>query len=122
VGDVVVHYLRQARPQTHFRQLFLRVRAPIGPLGHTGVNDAFRGCVKRSGLELPFMGIHCLRHSYALHLLQQGTAFKTIGDLLGHRTSESTCVYLRLATEDLREVALDVPGGGAQPQHPEVQS
>jgi len=28
---------------------------------------------------------------------------------LGHRSAESTCVYLRLAIEDLREVPLDVP-------------
>jgi site-specific recombinase XerD len=120
-GDVLVQYLRNGRSQTPFRQLFLRVRAPIGPLRHTGVNDAFEGCVKRSGLQLAFTGIHCLRHSYALHLLRQGTSLKTIGDLLGHRTAESTCVYLRLAIEDLREVALDVPGGCAPPQEPEVR-
>jgi site-specific recombinase XerD len=120
-GDVLIQYLRNRRPQTPFRQLFLRVRAPMGPLKHTGVNDAFKGCVKRSGLKLPFTGIHCLRHSYALHLLRQGTSLKTIGDLLGHRTAESTCVYLRLAIEDLREVALDVPGGCAPPQDPEVR-
>ena len=118
-GDVLVQYLRNGRPQVTFRQLFLRVRAPIGPLKYTGVNDAFKGCVKRSGLKLPFTGIHCLRHSYALHLLRQGISLKTIGDLLGHRTAESTCVYLRLAIEDLREVALDVPGGCASPQKEE---
>ena len=110
VGDVLAHYLRYGRPQAPFRQVFLRVRAPMGPLKNTGVNDAIKGCVKRSGLELAFTGIHCLRHSYALHLLRQGASLKTIGDLLGHRTAESTCVYLRLAIEDLREVALDVPG------------
>ena len=120
-GDVLVQYLREGRPQAPFRQLFLRVRAPMGPLGHTGVNDAFEGCVNRSGLKLPFTGIHCLRHAYAVHLLRQGTSLKTIGDLLGHRTAESTCVYLRLAIEDLREVALDVPGDCAPPQDPEVR-
>lgn len=120
-GDVLVHYLRNGRPQVPFRQLFLRVRAPMGPLGLTGVNDAFTGCVKRSGLAFGVTGIHCLRHSYALHLLRQGTSLKTIGDLLGHRTAESTCVYLRLAIEDLREVALDVPGGLAPAQEPEVR-
>jgi site-specific recombinase XerD len=36
---------------------------------------------------------------------------KTIGDVLGHRTLESTAVYLRLAVEDLRDVALDLPAG-----------
>lgn len=114
-GDALVQYLRNGRPQTPFRQVFLRLRAPLGPLGLTGVNDAFGGCVKRSGLPLPFTGIHCLRHAYALHLLRQGTPLKTIGDLLGHRTTESTCVYLRLAIEDLREVALNLPEGCSVP-------
>lgn len=41
--------------------------------------------------------------AYAVHLLHQGTSLKTIGDLLGHRATESTCVYLRLAIDDLRE-------------------
>jgi site-specific recombinase XerD len=80
------------------------------------VTEAFQAWSKRSGLTIPFQGAHCLRHSYAVHLLRAGISLKTIGDLLGHRTLESTCVYLRLAVEDLREVALDLPaglGGGA---------
>ena len=92
----------------------------MGPLGPTGVNDACSGGVKRSGLRLAFTGVHCLRHSYALHLLRQGTSLKTIGDLLGHRTAESPCVYLRLVIEDLREVALDVPRACVPPRNPEV--
>jgi integrase/recombinase XerD len=47
--------------------------------------------------------------------LRSGLSLKTIGDLLGHRSSESTCVYLRLATDDLREVALAFPGGTSVP-------
>jgi integrase/recombinase XerD len=34
---------------------------------------------------------------------------KQIGDILGHRSTLSTGVYLKLATEDLRGVALEVP-------------
>jgi site-specific recombinase XerD len=60
-------------------------------------------------LSIPYQGCHCLRHSYAIHLLRKGASLKTIGDLLGHRSTESTCVYLRLAVEDLREVALNLP-------------
>jgi site-specific recombinase XerD len=44
-----------------------------------------------------------------MHLLRQATPLKTIGDLLGHRSVESTNVYLRLDVEDLRDVALSVP-------------
>jgi len=42
--------------------------------------------------------------------VKNGTPLKTIGDILGHRTAEATSMYLRLATGDLREVALAVPG------------
>src|SRR3984957_17111241 len=54
-------------------------------------------------------GEHVLRHGLAMHLLRQGTPLKTIGDLLGHRSVESTGVYLRLHVQDLRDVALPLP-------------
>ena len=71
---------------------------------------------KRSGLPIPFYGAHCLRHAYAVHLLHTGASLKTIGDLLGHRDNDSTYVYLRLATEELRDVALPVPTLSTHPQ------
>jgi site-specific recombinase XerD len=42
-------------------------------------------------------------------LLERGVGIKAIGDLLGHHTLESTCVYLRLQTEALRQVGLPIP-------------
>jgi integrase len=109
-GEAVLHYLRDGRPQSSCRHLFLRVRAPMGPLKSTAINDAFEACYQRSGLRRPHTGVHCLRHSYALHLLRLGVSLKTIGDVLGHQSTESTCVYLRLDVEDLRQVALELPG------------
>jgi site-specific recombinase XerD len=111
VGDSLLRYLRGGRPSLPYREVFLRCRAPAGLLKPTAVTEAFQGCVRRSGLDIPFHGPHCLRHSYAVHLLRQGTPLKLIGDLLGHRLAESTCMYLRLAVEDLRGVALDLPKG-----------
>lgn len=109
VADSLIEYLRHGRPSLPYRQLFLRVRAPAGVLKPTAVTEAFQGCSRRSGLRIPFQGAHCLRHSFAVRLLRQGTPLKTIGDVLGHRTAESTCVYLRLAIDDLREVPLALP-------------
>ena len=83
--------------------------AETGVLKPTAVTEAFQAWSKRSGLAIPFQGAHCVRHSYAVHLLRSGLSLKTIGDLLGHRTLESTCVYLRLAVDDLRDVALALP-------------
>jgi integrase/recombinase XerD len=114
MGMALLEYLRHERPPSTCRQLFLRARAPIGPLARTAVTDVFQAWSARSGLTIPFHGAHCLRHSYAIHLLRQGVSLKAIADVLGHRTVESTCGYIRLALEDLRDVALPVPSEEGQ--------
>jgi len=109
VGSAIQDYLKKVPRDGVYRQVFLRIKAPGGVLKPTAVIEAFQAWSGRSGLEIPFNGVHCIRHSYALHLLRQGVPLKTIGDVLGHRSPESTTAYLRLATEDLRTVALPVP-------------
>jgi site-specific recombinase XerD len=119
VGAALVDYLRHGRPPLPHREVFLRGRAPAGLLKPTAVTEAFQAWARRSGLPIPFQGPHGLRHAYAVHLLRQGTPLKTIGDVLGHRSAESTCVYLRLAVEDLRDVALGLPAERAGDGGPE---
>jgi len=109
VGAALLDYLRHARPHLPYREVFLRVRAPAGPIAPTAVTEAFQAWSRRGALAIPYQGPHCLRHSLAVHLLRQGTSLKAIGDLLGHRSAESTCVYLRLHVDDLRDAAIDLP-------------
>ena len=109
VGESLVDYLQHGRPPSRHREVFLRCRAPEGVLKPTAVTEVFQAWSARSSLDIPFQGPHCLRHSYAVHLLREGISLKTIGDLLGHRSAESTCVYLRLAIDDLRTAALPLP-------------
>jgi integrase/recombinase XerD len=109
VLSALVKHLKRTPPCAPYRKVFLRMRAPIGLLKPTAVTEAFQALVRKSGLPISYQGPHCLRHSYAVFLLKNGTPLKTIGDILGHRTAESTSMYLRLATGDLREVALSIP-------------
>jgi integrase len=111
-GDILTRYLKNSRPQCSFRQVFLRHKAPTGPLTNVGVYHILQKRIRDSGLEIPPVGCHALRHSLAVHLLRRGVAIGTIGEVLGHRDIESTGVYLRLGIEDLREVGLPVPEGG----------
>jgi integrase/recombinase XerD len=111
VLSALAKHLKRTPPPAPYRRVFLRMRAPIGVLKPTAVGDAFQALVRKSGLSIPYQGPHCLRHSFAVFLLKSGTPLKTIGDILGHRTAESTCMYLRLAIGDLREVALEIPNG-----------
>jgi integrase/recombinase XerD len=110
VSTALVKHLKRTPPSPPYRKIFLRMRAPIGILKRTAVADTFQAVVQKSGLRIPFQGPHCMRHSLATHLLKNGTPLKTIGDVLGHRSAASTSAYLRLATGDLREVSLPVPG------------
>ncbi len=107
VGAALLDYLRNDRPDLPCREVFLRVRAPAGPILPTAVTNAFQ--MWSRALPIPYQGPHCLRHSLAVHLLRQGISLKAIGDLLGHRSAESTCVYLRLHVDDLRDAAIDLP-------------
>jgi integrase/recombinase XerD len=106
---VLARYLRDARPRTTRPELFLSVLAPLGAMTRVGIAAAFQRHVHRSGLPLLGHSPYGLRHGFAMRLLERGVGMKAIGDLLGHRTLESTAVYLRLNTEALREVALPVP-------------
>ena len=114
VSSAIVKHLKRTPPPPRYRRIFLRMRAPIGVLKRTAVGEAFQSLVRKSGLRIPFQGPHCMRHSLAVHLLKSGTPLKTIGDILGHRSAASTSTYLRLATADLGEVALPVPGRNRQ--------
>jgi integrase/recombinase XerD len=96
--------------------LFLRQRCPIGPLKNTGIYEIFAKRLKESGQDCGKYSTYSLRHAFAMRLLTRGVGIKAIGDVLGHRDLESTCVYLRLDNESLRGVALEIPERtGVQP-------
>lgn len=109
VGEAILAYLRSGRPQTDAREVFVRTRAPYGRLRvlHSAV---FRR-IRDAGVKPPGKcGPHIFRHARAVEMLRASVPQKVIGDVLGHRSTESTAPYLKLATEDLRAIALDVPG------------
>ncbi|MFA6175050.1 MAG: site-specific integrase [Phycisphaerae bacterium] len=109
VGSVLYNYLKGVPRYGDYRHVFLRLEAPGGILKSQAIIGAFGRWAQKSGLDIPCKGTHCLRHSFALHMCRRDISLKTIGDILGHRIPESTSGYIRLKTEDLREVALNVP-------------
>lgn len=106
---ILKRYLRFGRPRTILPEVFLSILAPVRPMGRNAISGIFSRRVKDAGIPLAGLTAYGLRHGFAMRLLERGVGIKAIGDLLGHRSLESTCVYLRLNTEALREVALPVP-------------
>jgi len=84
---------------------------PYHPLFRTAIYKAVRRRMEVAGVEPSGKrGPHVFRHARAVSLLRAGVPQKVIGDLLGHRSMEATMPYLKLATEDLRAIALEIPG------------
>ncbi|MBU1170013.1 MAG: tyrosine-type recombinase/integrase, partial [Proteobacteria bacterium] len=111
VGESILRYLREIRPRSPHRYIFLSLAAPIRPLSPHSISAVARSRLKAIGVTLSWQGAHCLRHSCARHLLDSGFSLKEIGDHLGHRTVNSTLNYTKIDISGLRQVAeLDLRG------------
>jgi site-specific recombinase XerD len=111
VGDAILKYLQKARPKTSFRHIFIRDRAPYRPfLTGGGLYSLVRKRLDAAGVVTSGRrGPHAFRHTRAVSLLRARVPLKEIGDVLGHRSVTSTMTYLKLAVDDLRAIALEIP-------------
>jgi integrase/recombinase XerD len=62
----------------------------------------------RLGIKPPFLA-HAWRHACATQMLARGHRLKTIRDILGHRSVETTLIYTKVDVEHLRQAALEWP-------------
>jgi len=111
VGEALLRYLQHSQPKTSFREIFMRSIAPYRPF-KSGSSLYTRARYRIDAAGIPAggkRGPHAFRHARAASMLRAAVPLKEIGDLLGHRSADSTLVYLKLATEDLRGVALEIP-------------
>ncbi len=83
-------------------------RTPGKPMTTRQFSRLFHQTVAAAGITKP-VTLHCLRHSFATHLLDSGTDIRHIQALLGHRKLDTTARYTRVATDTI--AAIDSPLG-----------
>jgi site-specific recombinase XerD len=110
MGEALIDYLKSGRPQTAHREVFLKVNPPFDPFTGNNLHHIVTYWRLLAGIRFRSpqkRGIHSLRHTLATRLLQKGTPFTTIAEILGHTSLESTRIYAKADVEALRSVALD---------------
>jgi integrase len=111
VQEALIDYLRAGRPQTEFRNVFVRHLAPYEPFAaKNNLPTIFREALCRAGLgkRMGRKGMYLLRHTLASRLLRAGSSIKAIADVLGHVDLNSTLVYAKVDLAKLETVALTI--------------
>lgn len=109
VGEALAGYLRRGRPRCGEPHVFLRVRAPRGPLTSVGITTIVGAACDRAGI--PRFGAHRLRHTAATQMLSSGAPLAEVGQVLRHRNAATTAIYAKVDRAALRPLALPWPGG-----------
>ncbi len=108
-GEALLDYLRHGRPKTVYREVFLTDRAPFHPLKADNLYTRIASRMRRVGVSGAALGPHALRHAFATSMLNGGQSLKTIADMLGHRTVNSTFIYTKIDFNTLQQLPLDWP-------------
>ncbi len=112
VGAAIAAYVQNGRPRATSRCVFLRARAPVRSFqGPAAVGSVVKHALARAGVASPRKGAHQFRHGLACQLLRQGASLAEIGELLRHRSPQTTTIYAKVDLAALASLALAWPGG-----------
>lgn len=67
------------------------------------LQNVLKQSVAKTSITKP-VTLHWLRHSYATHLLENGTDLRYIQELLGHKSSKTTEIYTHVSTKSIRQI------------------
>ncbi|MBQ9708349.1 MAG: tyrosine-type recombinase/integrase, partial [Firmicutes bacterium] len=117
IGNALVDYLLNERPQSDTDIVFLRAKAPYTPLmSHAGIRGILFNVVNDSDIEPKgrIYGTRITRHSAASRMLRKGIPLPVISEMLGHGSKDSVMIYITTDDAKLAECTLPVPKGGSR--------
>ena len=106
VGNAIVRYLKESRRNDiDDRHLFLTMVPPYHGINRNNVYQIVSTAYKKAGISAKHIGGHSLRHACASNLVNSGHSLKSVADVLGHRSIDSTRAYTKLNLTSLSLVS-----------------
>lgn len=96
--NMLTEYMIQYKPQR-----YLIEGQYGGQYSSTSIRNILHAAKKKAGIST-FGSVHTLRHSFATHLLENGTDLRYIQELLGHRSSKTTEIYTHVSTLNISKI------------------
>ena len=103
--DALYRYIRDARPTfvKNSEETVLFTNYSGKPMSRQGFWKVLKGYADEAGIRKDITP-HTLRHSFAVHMLQNGADVRSVQELLGHSDISTTQVYLNMNMQKIREV------------------
>lgn len=112
VASAIAKYLQRDRPRCECRAVFIRDYAPlVGLAKANSIGKVVKTALKAAGVSSARQGAHLLRHSLATDMLRRGASLDEIGEILRHRSPDTTAIYTKVDLTALRSIAVAWPGG-----------
>lgn len=108
IGWAVIDYIKNARPETEYKNLFVRMTPPFTPYGSYNFQTLIDKYCHAAGIDCENrkQGLHSFRHSLATQLMNDQIPVQMIRSVLGHKNMQSVKEYLKVNIDQLRECAL----------------
>lgn len=112
VARAIANYLRRDRPRCDCRRVFIRERAPVGGFQRSvAIAKIVQCALAKAGVVSVRKGAHLLRHSLATDMLRKGASLDEIGEVLRHKSPDTTAIYAKVDLNSLQALALPWLGG-----------
>jgi len=103
LSTTCLNLLREYYREYHPQYFLFNGAKEASPYSATSLTNILKKAVKKAGIKKK-ISPHTLRHSFATHLLENGTNLFYIKELLGHKSIKTTLVYLHLCSKDIKKI------------------